>query len=518
MRTPTAFVLLLVCSAPAAFAGVPSPAQCASGTVTFRVKPGGELFLGSTGLAYDLPIPRGGELHADLTCPANGNRCTLNGTQPVDTLTGPPMPITTAGLSMCVVTSFRAPASGTLNCAFGCSEIDLALGTRVYLKGENPPCPACAGDPTPRDGVKGGTCTAGPSIGLPCDLEGAPNLGSTSRDCLPTGPSVGEPDVALTLTTDTATLAGDYDCTVPGYPEGACHCPNQERPNSCLDGICPTSGVCESGPLAETCSGKPERACSLGSGTTECEDVEPGAGFCTVEPRQCRPNPMISLGSCLPESSGWSAGFCVPPTRSAAINSTVGLPGPATLFLPFETERTSIATCDAQPRVDCRQLAPQHRTTLLMRRDIGGKNDELAWRWLGGEETSPEAFGDPRTTDDYALCVYIGSETSALISSTQIERGEGWRTRPGGGFVLRNPAATPDGVTRVELVPGATGKARIVVRGRGPRLPLPILPMPPAPVTVQLTADNGECWQATYATADFGRNDRERFRAEHRPR
>jgi hypothetical protein len=518
MRFPTIAFILVLGAATAASGQLPPADECASGTATFRIRPGGELYVGWTGLAYDLPLPRGGELHADLTCPANGNSCTVSGTQPADTLTGPPIPFTAAGLSMCVVTRLRAPISGTFNCEFGCNDVAVDLGTAVYLQQAAPPCPACLGDPTPRDGVKGGTCNGGTSAGSPCDLEGAPTLGSTSRDCLPSGSSVGEPDVQLALTTATATLAGSFDCLAAGYPAGACHCPNQQRPNACLDGVCPTSGVCESGPLAETCSGKPERACSFGSGTAECEDVEPGAGFCTVEPRQCRPNPTISLGSCLPESSGWTAGFCVPPTRSAAINSTVGLPGPATLFLPYEIERTAVPTCAARPRTGCRRIAPGHRTTLSLRNHLRGDGDELAWRWLGGEATALEDLGDPRTTDDYALCTYIGSEMPALIASTQIERGDRWRARAGGGFVHRNPAGAPDGITRVELVPGATGAARIVVHGRGPRLPLPLLPMPPAPVTVQLTTDGGACWEATYEPEHFGRNDRERFRAVLRAR
>lgn len=518
MRSPTLALVLVLAATTADSAQLPPAEECTSGTITFRGRPGGKLYLGWSGLTYDLPLPRGSELRADLTCPGNGADCRLSGTQLGGTLTGPPIPFTAAGLPMCVVSRLRAPISGTFDCELGCSNATVDIGTAVYLKGENPPCPACLGDPTPRDGVKGGTCSAGPAVGAPCDLEGTPNLGSTSRDCLPTGPSVGEPSVFLNLTTATATLAGNFDCTAAGYPAGACHCPNQERPNACLDGICPTSGVCESGPLEETCSGEPDRSCSSGSGTAECEDVAPGAGFCTEQPRQCRPNPMISLGSCLFSGVfGWSAGFCAPPTRSAAIDSTVGLPGPATLFAGFEVERTVTRTCEPRPRGGCRRIAPRHRTTLAVRNHADADRDELAWRWVGGEETPIEAFGDPRTTDAYALCLYAGSEGPELIASAAIDAGEGWRTRPAGGFVYRNHRANEDGITRVELVPGARGNARIVVRGDGADLSLPPLPLA-APVTVQLTAENGACWEATYADDDVLRNDDERFRAVLQPR
>jgi hypothetical protein len=39
----------------------------------------------------------------------------------------------------------------------------------------------------------------------------------------------------------------------------------------------------------------------------------------------------------------------------------------------------------------------------------------------------------------------------------------------------------------------------VIVKGRGPRLALPSLPLTP-PVLAQLQASNGSCWEAIYRT------------------
>lgn len=64
-------------------------------------------------------------------------------------------------------------------------------------------------------------------------------------------------------------------------------------------------------------------------------------------------------------------------------------------------------------------------------------------------------------------------------------------------YVDADVAPTPDGLTFIRLKPGATGKARVLVRGKGSTLALPTLPLTP-PVTVQLHTEHGECWTAAY--------------------
>jgi hypothetical protein len=51
------------------------------------------------------------------------------------------------------------------------------------------------------------------------------------------------------------------------------------------------------------------------------------------------------------------------------------------------------------------------------------------------------------------------------------------------------------------LKAGSAGRAKITVRGQGPKLALPALPLVQDPnVTVQLRSSAGQCWEAAYAT------------------
>ena len=145
----------------------------------------------------------------------------------------------------------------------------------------------------------------------------------------------------------------------------------------------------------------------------------------------------------------------------------------------------------------------------------------LAWRWLIGEDTPASAFGIPTFDTHYALCAYdTASPSSPLLLEARADGGvvcDGepcWRPTAKGGFVYRDRSGAADGLTRIELTPGTTGKARVVVKGLGPSLPLPALPLGTS-TTVQLQAANGECWQTTFEGADVRRSDATRFRAAH---
>src|SRR5262249_32026015 len=156
-------------------------------------------------------------------------------------------------------------------------------------------------------------------------------------------------------------------------------------------------------------------------------------------------HPMITLGFCAPRDGGLTSIFCAPATRSAAINTTIGLPGPAALFLALDQTRTETPPCGPAPLTGCRRLRDQGHSTLLIQIETRDARDEVAWRWLGGEATTPADFGDPVATDRYALCVYAGAgETPPLVASTTAEAGGScggspcWRAR-GEGFVYRSP-------------------------------------------------------------------------------
>ena len=101
-----------------------------------------------------------------------------------------------------------------------------------------------------------------------------------------------------------------------------------------------------------------------------------------------------------------------------------------------------------------------------------GFKDFVTGKWKG-EATAVEDFGDPTTTDRYALCLYDEtSATPALVFEKEIPVGgtcDGepcWSTATDGLQYVGGPAK-PTSIRSVDLRAGADGKARILVRASG---------------------------------------------------
>jgi uncharacterized delta-60 repeat protein len=171
-------------------------------------------------------------------------------------------------------------------------------------------------------------------------------------------------------------------------------------------------------------------------------------------------------------------------------------------------------TCAPQPLRGCRQALRPRDTTLMLG---AGIRNELAWRWRRGEDTAVDAFGDPRTGTAYAFCLYDESATTApvvleaaLPPAALCRQRPCWRSLAGSGFVYRDQHGSTAGITRVDLSARVNERAALTVRGQGPRLVLPQLPLT-LPLRVQLQTD-GQCWESLHSVAGALRNDPQRFR------
>ena len=196
----------------------------------------------------------------------------------------------------------------------------------------------------------------------------------------------------------------------------------------------------------------------------------------------------------------------VAPTPSP--QSAVMTPVPSAVPSPW--------VCAASPRTTCRRSVVTGSGRLLL--DKRRRGNVLVWRWTKGAATGKSAFGDPRASTSYALCIYDG--LSRLVAGATVASGgvcgakDCWRENKR-GFRYSDPERTADGVRFMDLKGGADGKARIAVRGRGPALDIPTLPLEPLPLTVQLGASDGACWESTYERAiAVNRLDRLRATAE----
>ena len=109
--------------------------------------------------------------------------------------------------------------------------------------------------------------------------------------------------------------------------------------------------------------------------------------------------------------------------------------------------------------------------------------------------------GEGRTSDSS-----LRLESDRLLVRARAPKGDTCRTNElrdcwkenSKGYRYVDRDLTPDGLQQVQLKSGTTGKAQIVVKGRGINLHAPALSVMNLPVRVQLVNGGGACWEATY--------------------
>jgi hypothetical protein len=232
---------------------------------------------------------------------------------------GTPRPLpnpTNPGLSICVLNTWSAPASGTLDLSSGTSTMNVVLNSDVYVTGNlAQPCPRCSATGSPsQPGM--GSCDRGPRAGRACTTTSSTGL---TRDC-PTG-GVG-------------TVASPCDGG-PGFQNccptpATCNCPCTAGGGNCCDG----SHV---GPISVTLS-------PLTTGTLI--DTDPGGLFCPGQTavgcfgsaacRTITENGVAAgpLTTDIPASATLAAVFCIPSTNNGLIDTAADLPGPGAVTLP----------------------------------------------------------------------------------------------------------------------------------------------------------------------------------------
>jgi len=189
--------------------------------------------------------------------------------------------------------------------------------------------------------------------------------------------------------------------------------------------------------------------------------------------------------------------------------------GAATVCPPCETCNPSVG-CIAAPRPTCKRPTLPLRASLKLRDATPDTGDQIVWKWKKGAATSAADLADPLGTSDYALCLFDESAaTPARLLGALAPAGGQCGSRPcwstsSTGARYADPAQTPDGLDRIKLHIGTEGRASATVRGRGADLDFPSLPLP-TPLRVQLQAEGGACWEATFAAAGASRNDTSGF-------
>ncbi|HYB98528.1 MAG TPA: hypothetical protein VEC57_05270 [Candidatus Limnocylindrales bacterium] len=233
----------------------------------------------------------GGDTECEITGPTHGKNCvttladcTTNADCPAGVACvhtfGPPLPLSSGGNPVCVVTLFDGSITGTADSATGEGTASVNLRSRVFLGiSIDQPCPRCGElDEDPEVGDQF-TCDGGQFPGAACIVEGvSPDFGGTSRDCPPSlGASISGTGLAIRfneVTTGSTTRTAQLPCSdfsFQGHPS---------RNNAkCIDKVGAGDPMCTSNADCKRCTGDPSIACTSNA---QCA----GNGTCAEAPDQ----------------------------------------------------------------------------------------------------------------------------------------------------------------------------------------------------------------------------------------
>jgi uncharacterized delta-60 repeat protein len=168
-------------------------------------------------------------------------------------------------------------------------------------------------------------------------------------------------------------------------------------------------------------------------------------------------------------------------------------------------------TCDSAigcydgPRAGCLGIAPGGKSSFQVKDRVPNTGDIARWKWQSGLVAVGD-FGNPLTTDDYALCVYQGAGQTLWARRTAPAGGAChfracWKALAPNGAKYADRELTPDGVSSLLLRSNVPGRVQLKWKAKGLPLALPPLGSLSLPVRVQLQRTGGACWDVTYATA-----------------
>jgi cysteine-rich repeat protein len=253
-------------------------------------------------------------------------------------------------------------------------------------------------------------------------------------------------------------------------------------------GACTANGRCFNGQCLPTPTHLPAGA------VCEAEDGNP----CTADAR------CDGAGHCAetPDDSLCDDGDACASETCDAVIGCVSTPKTCDDGDPCTTDSCS-GDCVFIPAVrsDCRlALAP----TLRLRSRATG--NAMIWRWTRGAATDLAELADPRSDATYGLCVFGGVDQETLAAATLPPSATRWRASRR-GFSYRSTSHTP-AVERLQVLAGAAGRAKIVLRAEGAMLAA-LTPQVDLPLTVQLTNHRSNvCWRADYDAEAVRRTDR----------
>ncbi len=268
---------------------------------------------GGASIVPEGPTPDGSTSRFTLACPDVTGVCTLGPTTKAGvgfdcTNTGckfgTPLEIpnpAAATLTTCVLNSWSAPATGTVNRTDGTSITSVPLISDIYVTGNlGQPCPRCRSGGTPVHGTPAspatGTCDRGPRTGQACVSQNSVGL---TNDCLTGG------------------MDATHPCGIGGN-------------GPCIDGS-------HTGPinvnLAPLTTGTVNNVTAAGSFCLNQQNTGCfGAPTCRAITETGVPAGPVATG--VPTAATLASVFCIAKTNNGLVDAAASLPGPGAISLP----------------------------------------------------------------------------------------------------------------------------------------------------------------------------------------
>ena len=326
------------CGAPQATSCPNNPAGGPDELTLTVADTGNDLDTGFSGQSHNFINVAGAKLTYCLTECDGTTDSVCKGSGPTGTGTkntkafGPPLPLFSAGVAVCVVNEFAEPTiDATIDVqtgAFDASAKPLKLNAKTHQSSPDKVCPRCIGGQCDSGARQGQSCTVGGTV----VVNNPPNVVNVtynvSADCLPSASALlGTPVVNLGLTTATSTLDGNANGN--GLP-----CPGQQSHDSCGNAACTVDCSAKSDP-----KGGINQTCCSNTGQTPCFPTnlaETGVGKIERTGSVTTPPASTCPGSDYPKTGSGvlASAFCIASTSSIAVDGTAGLPGPGALLLP----------------------------------------------------------------------------------------------------------------------------------------------------------------------------------------
>ncbi len=254
---------------------------------------------------------------------------------------------------------------------------------------------------------------------------------------------------------------------IPGQP-----CPS--------DVIEPAGTVCRSATgacdVAERCTGQARAPCPS-------DGFAPSGTPCDVDQNVCTADQCDGHGTC---------------TAGGPINCE---DGNACTQDSCDPVKGCVST--GTPSTNCQ---PAAQAAVQLREDPNFFRDALKFTWKGGPVVLAD-LGDPLQTTRYELCVY---DASGVRMAMGVPPGSGWSflgsSSAPRGYQFKDRSALHEGVSQIRLTASSIGKASLKLQGKGPYVPRTTLPFG-LPVTAQLYASDGSCWDTEFGVAATRRNE-----------